>query len=103
MSGYLIASTVLLSIALVWSIITIALCLVKDKTYGLFFVPIIFILGLGIALFFPSPKYSDLEAGKAQYITNIHSKVNEQGDTISSYKTYNLVWKDEWKFGRKQQ
>jgi hypothetical protein len=103
MSGYVIASTVLFSIALVWSIITIALCLVKDKTYGMFFIPIIFILGAAIAVLFPSPKYSDLENGKAQYITSIHSKVNEQGDTISSYKTYNLVWKDEWKYGRKQQ
>lgn len=103
MSGYVIASTVLFSIALVWSIITIALCLVKDKTYGMFFIPIIFILGAAIAVLFPSPKDSDLETGKAQYITNIHSKVNEQGDTISSYKTYKLVWKDEWKYGRKHQ
>ena len=103
MSGYIITSIVLFSIALVCIIITTALCLIKDKTYGLFYVPIVFILGLGIALLFPSPKYSDLESGKAQYITNIHSKVNEQGDTISSYKTYKLVWKDEWKYGRKQQ
>jgi hypothetical protein len=102
MSGYVIASTVLFSIALVWSIITIALCLVKDKTYGMFFIPIIFILGAATAVLFPSPKYSDLENGKAQYITNVHSKLNEQGDTISSYKTYKLVWKDEWKYGRKQ-
>jgi hypothetical protein len=103
MSGYVIASTVLFSIALVWGIISTALCLVKDKTYGLFFIPIIFILGAATAVLFPSPKYSDIEEGKAQYITNIHSKVNEQGDTISSYKTYKLVWKDEWKYGRKQQ
>ena len=102
MSGYTIASIVLFSIAVIWSIITMVLCASKDKTYGIFFVPIVFISALGIALLFPSPKFSDLATGKAQYITSIHSEVNEQGDTISSYKTYKLVWKDEWKYGRKQ-
>ena len=103
MTGYTITSIVLFSIAIIWSIITIILCALKDKTYGIFFVPIIVISVAGVMSLFPNPKYSDLETGKAQYITKIHSKVNEQGDTISSYKTYELVWKDEWKYGRKQQ
>jgi len=51
---------------------------------------------------YPEPSSNNIKDGKAEYIKEDHIITNEQGDTINTYSTYTLKWKDGWKYGRKQ-
>ena len=56
----------------------------------------------GAVCLYPTPKESDIENGTAMYQENHHIVINEQGDTIKNYKTYEIVWKEEYPNGRKK-
>lgn len=99
----MVAAIILFSIACIFFILGIVLLIVKKEP--------IFILCLttslpfcvcGAVCLYPTPKESDIENGTAMYQENHHIVINEQGDTIKNYKTYEIVWKEEYPNGRKK-
>ena len=99
----MVAAIILFSIACIFFILGIVLLIVKEEP--------IFILCLttslpfcvcGAVCLYPTPKESDIENGTAMYQENHHIVINEQGDTIKNYKTYEIVWKEEYPNGRKK-
>ena len=99
----MVAAIILFSIACIFFILGIVLLIVKKEP--------IFILCLttslpfcvcGAVCLYPTPKESDIENGTAIYQENHHIVINEQGDTIKNYKTYEIVWKEEYPNGRKK-
>lgn len=56
---------------------------------------------IGLNFLFPEASIDDVNEGKAHKVLYTTCCVAENGDTISCEKTYKIVWKDEWKYGRK--
>lgn len=94
---------VLVTVGVILLIVSIFLSIVVDES----FVCLVFISGgllfLSPACFRPDAKIDDVYAGKAQQVLYTTYGVTDEGDTISCEKTYKIEWKDEWKYGRKQQ
>ena len=92
----MIVATILLSVAvttLIWSMINI----ITDNKY--WFIPLIIggalsFIGLGILC--DTPNNQDVRKRKAHYIEQNHLEVVD-GDTINTYKTYQIVWTENSK------
>jgi hypothetical protein len=84
----------------------IVLSVVKKDPIFLMFLIVTFPICVGGYSFLypttPTPKESDIENGTAIYQKNHHIVINEQGDTIKNYKTYEIVWKENYPNGRKK-
>lgn len=87
----------LLVIAVLMAIVGIVLSIVVDEGHMCLFLLAFIPGGLGVFCLNPQPKVDDLQNGKAQYILTETHRINEAGDTLSTEKTYNLVWKEEFK------
>ena len=92
----MIAAMILFSIAvttLIWSIINIVI----DNQY--WFITLI-ITGIfsftGIGILYSTPTNKDVREGEAHYVEQNHIKV-VNGDTINTYKTYQIVWTENSK------
>ena len=99
----MVAAIILFSIACIFFILGIVLCIVKcDPIFMLFLNISIPCCVCGAVCLYPTPKESDIENGTAIYQENHHIVINEQGDTIKNYKTYEIVWKEEYPYGKKK-
>ena len=83
-------------------IIGICLACTEDRPFLLLTVFGMILIIFSLECFMPSPKAEDAFNGKADYVTYTKYGITDNGDTISCEKTYRIVWKDEWKYGRKQ-
>ena len=99
----MIAAIILFSIACIFFILGIVLSVVKKDPIFLMFLIVSFPACVGgYSCLYPTPKESDIENGTAIYQKNHHIVINEQGDTIKNYKTYEIVWKEEYPYGKKK-
>jgi hypothetical protein len=99
----MVAAIILFSIAFIIFILGIVLWIVKnDPIFMLFLTISIPFCICGAVCLYPTPKKSDIENGTAIYQENHHIVINEQGDTIKNYKTYEIVWKEEYPYGKKK-
>ena len=97
------AGIIFLSLGILVIIISVICTIVaRDSSNLLFsvFSPIFFFI-FGI-FNWPNPNDQDVMNGKAIYIENKNIGINQSGDTIYNYSTYNIEWLPEWKYGRKQ-
>lgn len=94
---------ILFSIAFISAIFGIVLSVVKKDPIFLMCLIVSFPACVGgYSCLYPIPKKSDIENGTAIYQKNHHIVINEQGDTIKNYKTYEIVWKEEYPYGKKK-
>mgnify|MGYP003467275728 CR=1 FL=1 len=99
----MVAAIILFSIACIFFILGIVLWIVKNDPIFMLFLIISFPFSIcGVVSLYPTPKESDIENGTAIYQENHHIVINEQGDTIKNYKTYEIVWKEEYPYGKKK-
>ena len=99
----MVAAIILFSIACIFFILGIVLWIVKSDPIFILFLTISLPLCVcGAVCLYPTPKESDIENGTAIYQENHHIVINEQGDTIKNYKTYKIVWKENYPNGRKK-
>jgi hypothetical protein len=99
----MVAAIILFSIAFIIFILGIVLWIVKsDPIFMLFLTISIPFFIYGAVSLYPTPTESDIENGTAIYQENHHIVINEQGDTIKNYKTYKIVWKEEYPYGKKK-
>ncbi len=94
---------ILFSIAFITAIFGIILSIVKKDPIFLtcLIVSLPAFVG-GYSCLYLTPKESDIENGTAIYQENHNIVINEQGDTIKNYKTYEIVWKENYPNGRKK-
>jgi hypothetical protein len=88
---------ILLIIGVLIAIIGIVLSIVSDGFNMMIFWLAIIPACIGIFFLNPEPDVDDLQNGKAQYILTETHRITETGDTLSTEKTYDLVWKEEFK------
>jgi hypothetical protein len=88
---------VLLIIGVVMAFVGVILSLVVDEGHMILFMLAFIPGGIGVFCLNPQPNVDDLQNGKAQYILTETHRISETGDTLSTEKTYNLVWKEEFK------
>ena len=88
---------VLLVIGVVMAFVGVVLALAVDEFHLILFWLAFIPSGIGVFCLNPQPNVDDLQNGKAQYVLTETHRINESGDTLSTEKTYNLVWKDEFK------
>lgn len=94
---------ILFSIAFICAIFGIVLSVVKkDPIFLMCLIVSLPACVFGAVCLHLTPKESDIENGTAIYQKNHHIVINEQGDTIKNYKTYEIVWKEEYPNGRKK-
>lgn len=99
----MVAAIILFSIACIFFILGIVQWIVKNDPIFMLFLTISFPFCIGgVISLYPTPKESDIENGTAMYQENHHIVINEQGDTIKNYKTYEIVWKEEYPYGKKK-
>ena len=93
----MIAAMILFSIAgtiLLWSIIV---SITTNNGYWLLGLSITTVLGfIGISILCDTPTNKDVQKGEAYYIEQNHIEV-VNGDTINTYKTYEIVWIENFK------
>lgn len=88
---------VLLVIGVVMAFVGVILSLVVDEGHMILFMLAFIPGGIGVFCLNPQPNVDDLQNGKAQYVLTETHRISETGDTLSTEKTYNLVWKEEFK------
>lgn len=88
---------VLLVIGVLMAIIGVVLSLAVDEFHMMLFWLAFIPAGMGVFCLNPKPNVDDLQNGKAQYVLTETHRINESGDTLTTEKTYNLVWKEEFK------
>lgn len=94
---------ILFSIAFITAIFGIILSIVKKDPIFLMCLIVSFPACVGgYSCLYLTPKESDIENGTAIYQENHHIVINEQGDTIKNYKTYEIVWKENYPYGKKK-
>ena len=99
----MVAAIILFSIACIFLILGIVLSVVEKNSIFLGCLIISFPACVGgYSCLYPTPKESDIVNGTAIYQENHHIVINEQGDTIKNLKTYEIVWKEEYPYGRKK-
>ena len=81
---------------------SLILAIVVDDVHFLWIIFSGILVLIGVAVMYPCPGKIDIAKGTAQYQENHHVVLNEQGDTVKSYKTYEIVWKEEYPYGRKK-
>lgn len=87
----------LLVIGVIMAIVGVVLALAVDEFHLILFWLAFIPGGIGVFCLNPQPNVDDLQNGKAQYVLTETHRISETGDTLSTEKTYNLVWKDEFK------
>lgn len=93
----MIVAIILFSIAIgiaVWCIT--ASSITKLHMWLLFLIPSVYCAIGGIAVIDSIPMNKDVRKGKAHYIEQNHIEVVD-GDTINTYKTYQIVWTENSK------
>lgn len=99
----MVVAIILFSIAFICTIFGIVLSVVKkDPIFLMCLIVSLPACVFGAVCLHPTPKESDIENGTAIYQENHHIVINEQGDTIKNYKTYEIVWKENYPNGRKK-
>ena len=88
---------VLLVIGVVMAFVGIILSIAVDEVHLILFMLAFIPGGMGVFYLNPKPNVDDLQNGKAQYVLTETHRISETGDTLSTEKTYNLVWKEEFK------
>ena len=93
----MIAAMILFSIAIVIAV----WCITVDSTtesgmWLLFLIPSAFFIVGGIVAIDLTPTNKDVREGEAHYIEQNHIEV-VNGDTINTYKTYEIVWIENFK------
>lgn len=88
---------VLLIIGVVMAFVGVILALAVDEFHMMLFWLAFIPGGMGVFCLNPKPNVDDLQNGKAHYVLTETHRINELGDTLSTEKTYNLVWKEEFK------
>lgn len=62
----------------------------------LFLIPSIYCVIIGIVIIDSIPTNNDIKDGKAHYVEQNHIEI-VNGDTINTYKTYQIVWNQNTK------
>ena len=88
----MITATILFSIAIIIAVWCITVSITTELEMWLFFLILsIFCMVGGIAVVDSTPTNKDVREGEAHYIEQNHIEV-VNGDTINTYKTYQIVW-----------
>lgn len=84
------------SITIIIVVASAVLSALEDPIYitFLFFAPITGVAAIESTKE-PEPTIYDVKNGTAEYISTEYIKITENGDTINSYKTYEIVWKKD--------
>ena len=99
----MVTTIILFSIAFICAIFGIVLSVVKkDPIFLMCLIVSLPAFVGGAVCLHPTPKESDIENGTAIYQENHHIVINEQWDTIKNYKTYEIVWKEEYPYSKKK-
>ena len=94
---------IFLSLGILVIIISIIAAIINRDSSNLLFSAFSLIFFFLFDIFnWPEPGTQDVKNGKAIYIENKNVGINQSGDTIYNYSTYNIEWLPEWKYGRKQ-
>ena len=88
----MITATILFSIAIIIAVWCITVSITTELEMWLFFLILsIFCMVGGMAVVDSTPTNKDVREGEAHYIEQNHIEV-VNGDTINTYKTYQIVW-----------
>lgn len=88
----MITATILFSIAIIIAVWCITVSVTTELEMWLFFLILsIFCMIGGMAVVDSTPTNKDVREGEAHYIEQNHIEV-VNGDTVNSYKTYQIKW-----------
>ena len=93
----MILAVILFSIAIVVAVWSITVTSLTDIGEWLLFLIFAFVSATGgVAVLDSTPTDKDVKKGKAHYVEQNHIEI-VNGDTINTYKTYQIVWNQNTK------
>ena len=93
----MIAAIILFSVAVVIAVWCITMSnTTESDMWLLFLIPSLFCVIGGVAVIDLTPTNKDVREGEAHYVEQNHIEV-VNGDTINTYKTYQIVWNQNTK------